>query len=147
MTKAYQKTIILDDGQNIVSFGAIEVKHDLENKLNESPIAQEQSGQTETLALNLNQINEQFELTAVMDDKVADKLNGSYNNKEEVIDVLLSMFKSQRQISFEYGVSGEAGSREKNGFLQQLSIAEKAENDSTYYRIKARFLVASSMET
>lgn len=140
MTNAYTKTIILDDGKNVVQLGGTEIKYDSKNKLNESNLAQEQSGQTRTLALNLNQITEQHEITAVIDDTVADKLNGSYDNKEEVKNQLKTIYKSQREVDFVYG------NETHTGFIQQLSITEKSDSDASFYRIKARHLTSDSME-
>lgn len=211
MSNEYTKTIILDDSSRAVALGATQVKHDLKNKLNESAIAQEDSGDTKTLALNLNEINEQYEVTAKIDDDVAGGLNGElsidtytgdgstttysvssdiqnlevrketdggvvdYNefvhpseytiddandeitfdtapannveikiinreSKESVKDKVLAIFKSQQQVTLDYG------SETATGFLQQISINEQSDNDSSFYRIKTRLLISEDMD-
>lgn len=76
-TNAYSKTVKLSDSNRTVEVGATQVKNNLKNKLNNSPIAQEEAGQREQLALNLNMVTEQYQVTAKIDDEVAAELNAS----------------------------------------------------------------------
>jgi len=107
-----------------------------------SPIAQENEGETKNLALNLNEITEQFIITAVFDDEVADKLNKANSiNKEIAAERLETIFKSQDLVELKYG------SRTDKGFIQQMTITENAKDDSKHYDVKIRFLKAEKMDT
>lgn len=141
MSVNYTKNIKLTAGNEVIFLGASQVKHELKNKLNESPIAQENSGDQKTLALNLNEITEQFIITAHIDDKVANKLNKANNiTKEIAAERLEVIFKSQKQVTLEYG------SRSDDGFIQQMTITENAKNDQKHYDVKIRFLKSESMD-
>jgi len=118
------------------------MKHEPKNRLNESHIAQENEGETKNLALNLNEITEQFIITAVFDDEVADKLNKANSiNKEIAAERLETIFKSQDLVELKYG------SRTDKGFIQQMTITENAKDDSKHYDVKIRFLKAEKMDT
>lgn len=142
MSEAYTKNVRLTAGNEVIYLGVTQMKHELKNRLNESPIAQENEGETKNLALNLNEITEQFIITAVFDDEVADKLNKANSiNKEIAAERLEVIFKSQDLVELEYG------SRTDKGFIQQMTITENAKDDNKHYDVKIRFLKAEKMDT
>jgi len=142
MSEAYTKNVKLTAGNEVIFLGVTQMKHELKNRLNESPIAQENEGETKNLALNLNEITEQFIITAVFDDEVADKLNKANSiNKEIAAERLETIFKSQDLVELKYG------SRRDKGFIQQMTITENAKDDSKHYDVKIRFLKAEKMDT
>jgi len=142
MSEAYTKNVKLTAGNEVIFLGVTQMKHELKNRLNESPIAQENEGETMNLALNLNEITEQFIITAVFDDEVADKLNKANSiNKEIAAERLETIFKSQDIVELKYG------SRTDKGFIQQMTITENAKDDSKHYDVKIRFLKAEKMDT
>jgi len=142
MSEAYTKNVRLTAGNEVIFLGVTQMKHELKNRLNESPIAQENAGETKNLALNLNEVTEQFIITAVFDDEVADKLNKANSiNKEIAAERLETIFKSQDLVELKYG------SRTDNGFIQQMTITENAKDDNKHYDVKIRFLKAEKMDT
>ena len=139
MSKTYRKEGFITDETTSVTAGVRQMKNDLKNKISNSPLAQEDSGNARNLALNLNRITENYELTLVVDDEVADKLDNAGNTKEDVRSKLETIFKSQRLVTIEYGQDT------KEGFINQMNIDEKADEVGVFYKIKLRLLVSEDM--
>jgi len=138
MTDAYKKEVTIDDGTTSVTLGGTQFKEDYKNKLSASPIAQENSGETKNLALNLNRIKHTITVSAKVSDSVASALN-SGDDKETVHDDLLTIFKSQNRVTLTYG------SRTFKGFLNQLNVTENADQDASLYSYKIRLLESEDM--
>ena len=138
MSYPYKKEVILDDGTTAVELGGTQVKRDFKNKLSAHPITQDQTGETKTLALNLNRIKKNIEVSAKLDDEVADKQNGGLD-KEQVHDDVMTIFTSQKRVTLVYG------DKVYKGFISQLSIDEQSKQDNSVYAYKIRLTVAEDM--
>jgi len=133
MTKAYTKTVKFDDGNKTVKVGATKIERDFKNSLYSSPLAQEQSGDAETLIMNLNRVKRNIIINARIDDPFADKIDSS-GDKEQAFNNLLDIYLSQEKVTL------TIGSRTNKGFLKNLNVTEKAGQDSTTYTMKIEFI-------
>lgn len=139
MTKAYSKEGVIKDGTTSATVGVTQMKNDFKNKISNTPLAQESSGQTKNLALNLNRIKENYKITFVVDDEIADKLDNAGSTKEDLKDKIITIFKSQNLVTIEYG------NDTRTGFLMALNIDEKSKNDASHYKIQTNLIVSEDM--
>lgn len=139
MTNAYKKELKYETSSKTVVLGGIQVKEDFKNEIYSSPIAQDNTGDTENLALNLNRVKKNIEATAQVSDPLAAALNGG-QTKEDVKQDLLTIFQSQEVVTMTYG------NETFTGFIQQLNITENSEEDNSFYEFKIRLLVSKDMQ-
>lgn len=143
MTQADTKvtTIKTESGSYEVVVSATNLKHDLKNKVSNTPLAQENSGETTNLALNLNRVKENYKLTLYINDETATVLNNEPNsNKEYIKTQLEELFKAQEIVIIDYGAEI------KRGFLMSMNFDEKSSNDASYYKVETNLIVSEDME-
>lgn len=139
MTKAYTKTVKFDDGNKTVEVGATKIERDFKNSLYSQPLAQDQTGDTETLIMNLNRVKRNWIINARIDDPFADKVDGS-GDKEQAITNLLDIYLSQKRVTM------TIGPRSQQGFLKNLNVVEKAGEDGTTYTMKIEFIKGKNIQ-
>lgn len=140
MTKAYQKEVNISDSTTSLDFGVTEVSHDFKNNLTITAIAAETPGEKQTVLQNLNRIKEKFTLTCRIDDDVA-ALNANVSDKEDFKDKMISIASSQEILDLTIGANDNY-----SGYIEQIQVSEKANEDSTVYRIKLKFAVGEDIE-
>lgn len=139
MTKTYTKTVKFDDGNKTVKVGATKIERDFKNSLYSSPLAQDKTGDAETLIMNLLRVKRNWVITAKLDDPFSDKVDGS-GDKEQALDNLLDIYLSQKRVEL------TIGPRTHKGFLKNLNVTEKASQDGTTYTMKIEFIKGKDIQ-
>jgi len=140
MTKAYTKTVKFDDGNKTVKVGATKIERDFKNSIYAEPIAQDQTGdEPENALLNLQRVKRNWVINARLDDPFADKVDGA-GDKEQTFDNLLDIYLSQRIVTL------TIGPRTHEGFLKNLNVVEKANEDASTYTMKIEFIKGTNIQ-
>lgn len=133
------KTLTIKDSSRTLELGGVSVENDLQNQIESFQKPNQSGGSKETRALNLNQIEEIYTVTALMDDRATDKLNTGISTKEGAKTRFKDIVVSGEHLTFEYG--GET----VKGYVTKLNIKEVADDDTTKYRFQFNFLEAVPM--
>jgi len=133
---------IIDDEDSDIELGATVWNPRLTNELNDFAKPSQTPQEVERRIQNMNQILEVHTFEAVVDNEFIEgsSVYGTgVDDKEDVYQLMDSIFKSVRLLRFKYG------DLEREGYLTELSFEERAQDDNSIFRIEFNFLVGRPM--
>lgn len=142
--KAYKKKVKIDNGTKTAEVGAIEIERDFRNNLFTEPLAQDGTGDTETLIMNLNRVKRNWIITAKIDDEFASKVDGA-GSKEDLYTKLEDIYLSQERVTLTIDES-DSNQRVHKGFLKNLNSIDAADRDSSAYELKIEFVKGKDIQ-